>query len=159
MKDLGGMTREELAAIPGVGDRSLARLEQLRGAPLASPVDYWLERGLSPHVANRLARSGIDSVEKLEGMTREQFLSHTAVAEGTLLIVEAMLGRALDSPAREWRRRGLWAVAAYRLARSGIRTVAELAKLTEPELRKLGLSPDDVAACRSLVREHRKPEG
>jgi DNA-directed RNA polymerase alpha subunit len=150
--DLARTAREDLKALPGVGDRSLAQLERLQGAPLVSPADAWRERGLPPQVANTLARLGIESIEKLGALTREEFLSRPGVGNGTLRAVEALLGRSLDSPVREWRRRGLWAPAAHRLARAGIRTVAELVKLTDRDLRKLGLSENDVAACWSLAR-------
>jgi predicted RecB family nuclease len=157
VEDLGRMAREDLAILPGVGERSLAQLERLRGGPLTSPAGFWLERGLRPRVAQALIRAGVDSIEALGRMTREQLLSLTGVAEGSLQAVEAVLGRPLDSPVREWRRRGLRAIAAHRLARAGIRTVPELAEqLTGPALQRIGLWPLDVAICRSLVREHRK---
>jgi uncharacterized protein YjeT (DUF2065 family) len=156
VEDLARTTREDLAAIPGVGPGSLAQLERLHGAPLTSPGDYWLERGLRPQVAHRLARWGLDSIEKLGRMTREELLALEGVAEGSLRAVEAALGRPLDSPVLDWRRRGLRAIAAHRLARAGIRTVPELAELSELHLRRIGLWPVDLAVCRSLVREHRK---
>lgn len=156
VEDLARTAREDLTAIPGVGPGSLAQLERLRGAPLASPADYWLERGIRPQVAYALIRAGIDSIEKLGRMTREQLLSLEGVAEGALRSCEAVLGRPLASPVREWRHRGLRAIAAHRLARAGIRTVPELAELTEPALQRMGLWPLDVTICRSLVREHRK---
>lgn len=156
VEDLAGLAREDLAALPGVGDRSLAQLARLLGAPLASPVDSWLERGLRPRLAQALIRAGIDSIEKLGRLTREQLLSLPEVAEGSLQAVEAVLGRPLDSPVLEWYRRGLRSTAAHRLARAGIRNVAELAALSGPALQRIGLWPEDLANCRSLVREHRQ---
>lgn len=157
VEDLARTDREELAALPGVGPTSLAQLERVSGAPLTSPADFWLERGLRPQLARTLARLGIDSIEKLGRMTREQILSLPGVSEGSLKALEAALGRPLDSPVREWRRRGFRAIAAYRLAEAGIRTVPELAEqLAGQGLQRIGLQPFDVALCRSLAREHPK---
>ena len=157
VEDLARTDREELTALPGIGPTSLAQLERLRGGPLTSPADAWLERGLRPQLARSLARQGIDSIEKLGRMTREQLLSLPGVSEGNLQALEAVLGRPLDSPVRDWRRHGLRAVAAYRLAEAGIRTVPELAEQLAGEgLQRIGLQPLDVAICRSLVREHQK---
>jgi predicted RecB family nuclease len=157
VEDLARTTREDLIAVPGVGPTSLAQLERLRGGPLTSPADFWLERGLRPRVAQALIHAGVDSIEKLGRMTREQLFSLPGVAEGSLQAVEAVLGRPLDSPAREWRRLGLRAIAAHRLASAGVRTVPELAEqLTGPASQRIGLWPIDLAVCRSLVREHRK---
>jgi DNA-directed RNA polymerase alpha subunit len=101
LEDLGGINREKLSALPGVGSRSLAQLERLLGASIPSWSRYWLERGVRPQVAHALARAGIDSIEKLGGMTREQLLSFSGLGEGALRSCEAALGHPLDSPARE----------------------------------------------------------
>lgn len=105
VEDLARTTREDLDALPGVGATTLEHLERLRGGPLVSPAGYWLERGLRPRLAHSLAGLGIDSVEKLGRMTREQLLRLPGVGEGSLEAVEAVLGRPLASPVQERRKR------------------------------------------------------
>ena len=156
VEDLARASREDLDAIPGVGPTSLVHLARLRGGPLTSPADSWLERGLRPRLAHALARLGVDSIEKLGRMTREQLLALPGVDKASLQAVEAVLGRPLDSPVREWRRLGLRSIAGHLLATAGIRTVPEMAELGGPALQRMGLGPVDLAVCRSLVREHQK---
>jgi len=156
LEDLAGRTREDLAAIPGVGTRTLGRLEELLGSLIPSRRGDWAKRGLPPNVSNALDRAGIDSLEKLGRLTREQFLSIDWLGEGSLEACERLLGRRLDSPVREWRQRGLRAPAAYRLAGAGIRTVEELAELPDLALHRMGLLSRDIALCRSLVRALQK---
>lgn len=157
VKDVAGRSREELSAIPGVGAATIRRLEQLLGSEILSRRGDWEERGLSRYLAYALGRAGIDSIEKLGGLTREQFLSVSGLGLDSLRACERVLGRRLDSPARFWEQQGLRPVAAHRLGTLGIRTVEELAERSEPDLRSLGLHERDVEVCRRIVRDFRKP--
>ncbi|HWM93492.1 MAG TPA: helix-hairpin-helix domain-containing protein [Thermoanaerobaculia bacterium] len=156
LDDLAGRTREDLSAIPGMGLRSLAKLEEMLGSVIPSRKGDWEERGLPRIVANALGRAGIDSMEKLGRLTREQFLSFSGLGEGSLKACERILGRPLDSPVRSLRQQGLRAFAAHRLSRAGFRTVQELAKMSDLALRRMGLPSRDIEVCRSLGRVPRK---
>lgn len=150
-EDLAGKSREELFAIPGLGEGTLAKLEQVIGSPIPSRAEYWVARGLSRNFAGSLVRAGIVSVEELGRLTREQFLDFHNLAEGALYACESILGRDLDSPRQFWRSRGLRAPVAQRLSRMGIRTLDELAAQPDSTLRKAGLDELDIRACREVV--------
>lgn len=150
-EDLAGKSREELRAIPGLGEGAFAKLEQLLGSPIPSRVRDWVERGLSSHFAGTLVRVGILSVEDLGRLTREQFLDFHNLGEGALQACESVLGRELESPHRFWRSYGLRAPVAYRLSRIGIRALDELAAQSDATLRKAGLDELDIRACREAV--------
>jgi hypothetical protein len=155
--DLAGWSREQVAALPWLAKRSLARLEQVRGAPLPSRRSFWEQRGVPPIVRNALARAGIDSLEKLGKMTREELLSFPRLGKMALRECERVLGRPLDSPLDAWRQRGLPPHAAYCLARGGIRTVEHLAALSPAALRVLGLTRPEVETCLEIARQSRGP--
>jgi helix-hairpin-helix protein len=156
VKDVAGKSREELSAIPGVGAATIRKLEKLLGSEVPSRRGNWEERGLSRYLAHALGRAGIDSIEKLGGLTREQFLSVSGLGPDSLRVCERVLGRRLDSPVRFWQQQGLRPVAAHRLGTLGIRTVEELADRSEPDLRSLGLHDPDVAVCRRIVQDFQR---
>lgn len=158
VEDLAGRKREELTALSGLGELSLARLEELLGSPIPSRRGELVERGIPKRIADALGRQGIDSLEKLGRLTREQYLAMNGLSEKNLRVCEAALGRALDSPVREWRQLGLPALAAHRLSQLGFRTLQELAGVSAEDLRKRGLTEQDAERCQHLLWRHRRSQ-
>jgi hypothetical protein len=149
--DLAGWSREQLADLPWMGKRSLARLEQLWGSPLPSRKGFWEARGVPPLIRSALLRAGIDSLEKLGTLTREQFLAINGLGKKALRECERLLGRPLDAPYRDWRQMGLRPRVAYRLARAGLRTLWELQVQPLPALRAAGLTWEEIEHCRAMA--------
>ncbi len=88
-------SREDLLALWGVGENSLARLETLLGREIPSRAAYWRERGLPGGVARVLVREGIASIADLGRLTRRQFLSFRGLGAHALRRCEKLLGRRL----------------------------------------------------------------
>jgi hypothetical protein len=99
LEDLDGASREDLLAVGGIGAGTLEKLEQLLGHPLPSPSSVWLEKGLPPRVATALGKAGIDSLEALGKLSREELLA-LGVRRPGLERCEALLGRPIHSKAR-----------------------------------------------------------
>jgi hypothetical protein len=152
--DLAGWCREDVLALPWVGQGCLIRLEQLRGSLLPSRKSFWVERGMGPVISNALLRAGIDSLEKLGALTQEEFLSFYGLGPKALRECERALGRPLDSPYPSWCRLGLRPRTAYRLSRAGIRAPQELVAQPLAALRALGLSGQEIELCRALADQH-----
>ena len=152
LADLQGKTRNELLAIPGVGEGALALCEQLSGFRFVSPVQELLERGIPLPVAHGLVRAGFDSFEKVGRLTREQYLAQPGLGEKGMRQLEAVLGRRLDSPVEELCGQGLRRATAWRLSSAGVRRLEELANRPDSALRALGLTSGDVEDCRRLLR-------
>jgi hypothetical protein len=151
--DLQGKARQDLLAVPGVGEETLAHCERRLGLRFATPVQELLDRGIPLQVANGLVRAGFDSYEKVERLTREQFLAHPGLGEKGMRQLETVLGRQLDSPVGELCAQGLTRATAYRLSSAGVRRLEELANRPDFGLRSLGLTPGDVEDCRRLLRK------
>jgi hypothetical protein len=151
LEDLARLSREDLLAIRGVGEESLARCEALLGWPLPSIKSVWKEAGLALITAHALHRAGIDSLEKLAAQTRESFLAQEGLGEVALRTCEAILGRKLDSPAGYWREHGLSGAAARALARARVQTLEELTAMPVQALAAIGLRETDVADCWRLT--------
>jgi hypothetical protein len=99
LEDLGGASREDLLAVGGIGDGTMEKLEGLLGHPLPSPSSFWREKGMPPRVATALAYAGIDSLEALGKLSREELLALRIRRPG-LEQCEALLGRPIHSRAR-----------------------------------------------------------
>ncbi|MFL6200325.1 MAG: helix-hairpin-helix domain-containing protein [Thermoanaerobaculia bacterium] len=153
LDDLKGKSREELLAIPALGEGMLAVCERLLGSAFPSRIEELEEHGISPFLSHALVRAGFDSWEKVQKLTREQCMTVNNLGSGRLRELEAVLGRRLDSPTRDLCRQGLQRPTAYRLAGAGIRDVQELADRPDEVLRSLGLNAEDIAACRRLIRK------
>lgn len=151
LDDLKGMSREEVLAIPGLGERTLPLVERLLGCVFPSTVEELTERGVPRILATALAKAGIDSWEKVERMTREQFGAVRDLGASSLRQLEALLGRRLDSAVQGLCGQGLERPTAYRLASAGIRNLLEVPEQSEEDLRALGLTPKDIAVCRRLI--------
>lgn len=94
--DLRNQTREDLLALPGVGEGGLGRLEAILGQELPSRSAYWRGLGLSAQLANVLLRHRIKTLEDLGRLTREQFLYLPGLGISALLQCERLLGRRLE---------------------------------------------------------------
>jgi DNA repair protein RadC len=97
LADLRPLCRDDLLAVPGVSEVTLARLEALLGYTVPSRADYWLRRGLPLGFANVLAREKIGSLADLAALSREQFLSFRGVGRAALWRCERLLGHKLPS--------------------------------------------------------------
>lgn len=95
LEGLRRTSREELIALPGLGERALRRLEALLGSPIPSRAVYWIERGLPLRTANVLVREGIRTLEDLGRLTREELLSFGGIGYRSLRQCERLLGRPL----------------------------------------------------------------
>jgi DNA-directed RNA polymerase alpha subunit len=99
-EDLRKFTREELLAVRGVAEITLAQLETLLGRQIPSRTDYWLSRGLVLPIANALAREGIHTLDELAQLSSEQFLSFRGLGYYALGQCEKLLGHKLPSRPR-----------------------------------------------------------
>lgn len=153
LDDLRGRSREEMLAIPGMGQAALALCEQRLGLRFPSALQELLERGIPLYVVNGLARAGFDSFEKVSRLTREQYLAQPGLGDKGMRKLEAVLARRLDSPVGELCAQGLTRATAWRLSTAGVRRLEELADRPDSDLRSLGLTAGDVKECRRLLRK------
>jgi hypothetical protein len=156
--DLAGWSREQLLNLSWVSKRTLARLEQLWGSPLPSRKGFWEEQGIAPLLSNVLVRAGIDSLDKLGALNREQFLAIHGLGTTALRECERVLGRPLESPYPDWCRLGLPPRAAYRLSLAGVRTPGELMSQSRPALRAMGLHWSEIESCLAIAGRHSPEE-
>jgi hypothetical protein len=165
LTNLEGVTREELLAISGVGHRTLAVLDQLRGQPLpgkSAPTHFpppwpdmvWRQRGLPAEAAITFAQMRM-TLRRLESMTREELLSLRGVGPGTLQACELILGRQIpsnrptDPVEAGWRSQGIPARAARALRGANIRSPEDLQKVSREDLAALrGLGEKMIAGSR-----------
>jgi hypothetical protein len=150
LRDLRGLTLEDLLAIPGVGVATLAALEELLGGEarpprpsgiprLPYPEEVWRLRGLPPQAAITFAQTGM-TLERLEGMTREDLLDFRGMGPKALRACERLLGREIPSrkPADPvvsfWRSRGVAARVAKALSKAGIGSLEDLAQRSREEI-------------------------
>ncbi len=83
-EDLREQSREELLALPGVGENALRRLEKILGTEIPSRIAFWLCRGLSLYVAHALFRAGIHTLEDLKALTPGQLLERPGLGSYVL---------------------------------------------------------------------------
>jgi hypothetical protein len=141
LEQLSTLSREDFISIRGVSLRTLAICEQALGRPLRSRIQYWTDRGLVRLASGVLLRAGIESVEQLREMKREDVLKLNGMGETLLAGIEEALGFRL-SPTQtlgDWLAKGFYRKTAAALVRAGILNLAQLAK-RRGELRKLGLN-------------------
>jgi hypothetical protein len=151
------MSREEVLAIPGFGKRSLPLAERLLGSAFPSAAEKLREHGLPRVLSFALVKAGFDSWDKVERMTREQFIAVGNLGPSSLRQFEALLGRRLDSPVQELCSQGLERPTAYRLASAGVRDLLEVAEHSDERLRASGLTAKDISTCRRLRAKARRP--
>ena len=94
IESIGELSREQFLAKRGLGTGTLKKCEALLGRPLRSLADYWMEQGLALGAAEALGRVGVDSVEALGKLTREE-LRAAGVRDDQLKDCEALMERAL----------------------------------------------------------------
>ncbi len=150
VEDLSGVRREELAAIRNVGNVVIARLEELVGRLFPRRDSRWARLGLPTRVANALHRAGVHTEADFLALTRERFLLIDGMAESSLRLCEAAVGRKLPSPLRSWRARGVTRKLGRKLVAAGIETRDQLRKLTISDLRALGFDWTEIAHCERL---------
>jgi hypothetical protein len=68
IEQLKAMSRAEVLALRGVGLILVQRMEKSLGFRFASPVSYWLDKGLPKKTAETLVREGILTIEQLAAM-------------------------------------------------------------------------------------------
>lgn len=153
LEDLAGKFREDLVSVRGLGKRSVAQLEALRGFAIPSRTADLAAHGIHPLVRHALDRAGIRSIAELALLTREQFLSMPGFGETGFRHCEQALGRPLDSPVEDLQGEGLRPYAANQLAAHGVRSVQEIAGRSEAELKLLGLRADELELIRRRPRK------
>ncbi|HYU31208.1 MAG TPA: helix-hairpin-helix domain-containing protein [Thermoanaerobaculia bacterium] len=102
LERLSSISREELCRLPGVGRKTVAVCELLTGRRIpfrkVDPgVTFWRDRGIFPRAARTLREAGIESIEDLRKVSREEVLALRGVSEITLERLEALLGEELPS--------------------------------------------------------------
>ncbi len=109
LADLGGMTREQLRAIRGVGLSTLEVIEELLGKPLPRerksrstparpdwPEEVWRKRGLPPSAAITFSQVGM-SLERLGTISREELLGMFGVGRQAVHVCELLIGKPIPS--------------------------------------------------------------
>jgi hypothetical protein len=97
LEDLEKVSREEILALRGVRDITLARLEEILGNTVPSRTEDWIRLGLPRGYANALVRERIYTLAELAALSREQFLSFRSLGRAALWRCEKLLGRKLPS--------------------------------------------------------------
>ncbi|HET9228225.1 MAG TPA: helix-hairpin-helix domain-containing protein [Thermoanaerobaculia bacterium] len=153
LADLAGKFREDLTAIRGLGETSLAQCEELLGSALPSRTGDFAGHGIHPQIRRSLDRAGLRSLADLGKLTREQLLATPGFGEAGLRQCEQALGRPLDSPVETLQRQGLRPFAANLLATHGVRSVQDLAGRSDTQLKSLGLKAADVETIKQKSRK------
>lgn len=97
LADLQKVSREELLALRGIRENTLARLEGILGSAIPSRIEDWIRLGLPRGYAIKLVREGIYTLAELAALSREQFLSFRSLGRAALWRCERLLGRKLSS--------------------------------------------------------------
>lgn len=97
LEALARASREDLLGIRGIKKGTLEKCEKLLGRPLPSVSAYWREKGLPQQLANSLRKAGIESIEILAAMSREELLNIHGIGDRGLECCEALLGRPMCS--------------------------------------------------------------
>ncbi|HBL30763.1 MAG TPA: hypothetical protein DD490_28340, partial [Acidobacteria bacterium] len=151
VEDLRRLDRREIRRLPGCGTRTLRRIEALLGTALSS-AGSWKALGLPGRLANGLDRAGIDTLEELAKVTREELLAQGGLDRGSLERCEALLGRRLPSAVKDWRARGLPQRLAWTLSRRRVLTVEDLRRLTGADLLRFGFDREEAELLLDLAR-------
>lgn len=119
-------------------------------------ADFWKRQGLAAVIAHALHRAGIETIEDLAAVTREEFLTFKGLAHGALERCEALLGRPFPSARRRWMEMGLPPSTSWKLSRSRILTLDDLARASPPDLEELGFKRPEMHLLESLLRSRRR---
>jgi Helix-hairpin-helix domain len=91
---------------------------------------YWLEQGLKPGVAKALVKAGYLTLADLAGKFREDLNAIRGFGKRSLAQIEALLGSAIPSWTDDLAAHGILPMTKRALDRAGIRSLADLGKLT-----------------------------
>ncbi len=152
LDDLARADRETLDALPRFAKGGLKLCEALLGRRVPAKRDYWIARGLPSKTAIFLIAAGIDTLDDLGRLTRDEFLLLPRLAETALEQCERVLGRRLPSPREEWRQRGCPGSLARKLVRAGVLNEEDLRRKSDEELSRAGLQKEEIAFLRGLIR-------
>lgn len=152
LADLARADREILEALPRFAKAGLRLCEALLGRPVPAKRDYWITRGVPSKMAIFLIAAGIDTLDDLGRLTRDEFLLLPRLAETALEQCEQLLGRRLPSPRQEWRQRGCTVSLARKLVKAGILNEDGLRRKSDEELSRAGLRKNEIAFLRGLIR-------
>jgi len=94
---------------------------------------YWLDLGLQPNSAKALVKAGYLTLADLAGKSREDLTSIRGFGKRSLALCEALLGSAIPSRTADLTARGINPQAKRALDRAGIRSLADLGKLTREQ--------------------------
>jgi hypothetical protein len=94
---------------------------------------YWLEKGLKPGVAKALVKAGYLTLDDLAGKFREDLIAIRGVGKRSLAQFEALLGSAISSRTEDLAAHGILPMTKRALDRAGIRSLADLGKLTREQ--------------------------
>ncbi|HYU33461.1 MAG TPA: helix-hairpin-helix domain-containing protein [Thermoanaerobaculia bacterium] len=157
LERLSSISREELVGMTGVGPGALEACERLVGKKILSrrtgPGEaFWLGQGFSLNQARALSQAGIDSIEDLRKLPREEVVALRGVGENALERLEVLLGSAIPSRSEHWLRRGLAPWLANALVRARISSLSELAALSREQFLSLpGLGLSALWQCERLL--------
>jgi hypothetical protein len=115
---------------------------------------YWLDLGLQPTVARALVTAGYLTLADLAGKFREDLAAIRGVGSFSLAKCEALLGSPFLSRTEELAKSGIHPLVRNALERAGIRSLADLAKLTREQFLSIpGFGPKGLLQCeRALGR-------
>ena len=94
---------------------------------------YWLEQGLKPGVAKALVKAGYLTLTDLAGKFREDLAAIRGFGKLSLVQCEALLGSPIPSRTEDLAAHGIHPLVRHALDRTGIRSLADLAKLTREQ--------------------------
>ncbi len=94
LESLKSASRDELLAIPGIGNVTIWICEQLLGRRLPSVIGDWQAQGFSSNAAAALAGAGIDSLEALARLTEGE-IAGLGLRNPDRQLCETLLGRRL----------------------------------------------------------------
>jgi hypothetical protein len=117
----------------------------------------WKALGLTQRAASILNRADIRTPEELAAKTREELISIPGLTDVTVKQCEALLGRPTPSALPYWTALGVPRPIAWRLSRHRVMHLADLRRLSVPDLRKLGFSAGDADALVALMAQGRFP--
>jgi hypothetical protein len=150
-------SKEEILALRGLGHAQLRKCERLLGHELPSRPNYWVAKGLPGLAAASLGRAGLQTIDDLEGMTREQLLFLPGIGEVVLRHCERLLGHAIPSVAPYWIEQGFGLRIARALARTGLRDIRQVRELKMAELRRIGLTKANLSSVPGILPRRGAP--
>lgn len=159
---VSGLTREELLGIWAVGEGTLRKIETALGRSLSSPTLVWRERGLGGLVARMLVEAGIETLEQLAAITKEELLKLDGMGGRLVNQIENSLGirfRTIKTKRSYWLKRGLTRRTVAILQRARIMTVEQLRTLSYHDLKCLNIHFREILQISKLTRNAQDAKG